>query len=165
MSDYTPGFERWWAAFPPMRRKGKGAAFKAWQRDKCEAKASDLLEVLQRQIDNDEQFRKYTPMPATYLNQRRYDDFIPAPQRATAPGRVDPERPHEQDPYVASVKRVAANWLMRRRQALPEHKVDKALQLIHTLAGDARELHQRGELTDRYAQTIRDELDAMAARP
>lgn len=88
MSDYTPGFERWWKTFPAMRsngqtcRKGKGAAFTRWQKDKLESRATELVELLERQIANDEQFRTYTPLPTTYLNQRRYDDFIPKPKRA-----------------------------------------------------------------------------------
>lgn len=166
MSDYSAGFERFWASYPKYKRKGKGAAFKVWQRDHLEDKAADIVDVVQRQSDFDDHFQKYTPLPTTYLNQRRYDDDVPKP-KAAMPSAPEPERPQEQDPYVRSVKKVAAGWLIRRGlrgRALSEERCEKALQLIHSLAADARQLHERGELTHEFAQTIRDDLDELAAR-
>ena len=163
MSDYTAEFERWWSNYPNRRKRGKGDAFKSFQRDKLGQKVNELIAVLQNQIENDEHFKQYTPMPATYLNQKRYDDHVPKPKRYM-PTPKEEEIPGETDPYVKSVKRVAVNWLMRRRGAIPDHKVQKTLELIHSLAQDARELHERGELTDAFAKTIREDLEEMVRR-
>jgi hypothetical protein len=163
MSNYTPGFEKWWTHYPKYKRKGKGAAFKSWQKHNLEDKAPDLIEVLDAQHAHDDHFKKYTPMPATYLNQARYDDDVPRPRRASAPMHNEPEVETEKDGYVRSVNRVAIPWLMRRG-GIPPERVDAFRGLIRSLAADARDLHERGELTDEYAKTIREELDDFANR-
>ncbi len=157
MTDYTAGFERFWQAYPKYKRKGKGAAFKSWQKHNLEDKAADIVHALEAQCQHDDHFKKYTPLPTTYLNQGRYDDDIPQPARAYAPD-PEPDRPFEQDKYVASVKRVAVPWLWRRG-GIPEDKVGGFAKLVRSLAEDAKELHERGELTDRYAKVIRRELN------
>ena len=128
---YSPGFEQWWRRYPAIRRKGKGAAFKSWQKAKLEDRATELVEILQRQIDNDGQFQKYTPMPATYLNQARFDDYVPKPLPARRAVPL-PDEKVETDPYMISVKRVAMNWLARRRSAIPENLVEKSRRFLAT---------------------------------
>jgi hypothetical protein len=82
-------FERFWTAFP--RKAGKGAAEKAWA--KCGLSEVDLdrvLSAIQAQSKS-EQWRKdagqFIPHPATWLNQRRWEDE--APKFNGAPGHVD----------------------------------------------------------------------------
>lgn len=71
-----PLFERFWTAFP--RKAGKGAAEKAWA--KCRFTESDTERVLSaiRAQSASEQWRKdggrFIPHPATWLNQRRWED-------------------------------------------------------------------------------------------
>lgn len=74
------GFAEFWSAYP--KRIGKGAAEKAW----CKAspletnKLEDLLAAI-RIACASEQWRKdggqFIPNPATWLNQRRWEDELP----------------------------------------------------------------------------------------
>lgn len=169
MTDYSSGFQRWWTTYPPHRRREKPKCFEVWKKHKLEDRASEVIAKLEADVSFDPAWQRtnpkgqFIPLSKTYLNGGRYDDDKPKPPR-TVPVIQEPERPGETDPYIASVKRVAVNWMIRRMRPLSKAKVEKSLQLIHTLAQDARELHKRGELTDGYAQVIRDELDALAAR-
>ena len=73
-------FEQFWAAYP--RKIGKGAAWKAWQRAK-RPETHVLIDAIVAQSGT-EQWRKdggqYIPHPATWLNQRRWEDEV-APRR------------------------------------------------------------------------------------
>lgn len=66
-----PDFEAWWKTYP--RREAKGAAEKAYAAAKKIATAEELLagatKARQRYTDP-----KFTPMPATWLNQKRWQD-------------------------------------------------------------------------------------------
>ena len=161
--NYTPGFERWWQHYPKYKRKGKGAAFQSWKKHNLEDKAAELIEVVDAQSEHDDHFKKYTPMPSTYLNQARYDDDVPKPKRAMVPAHDDPEIPTEKDPYIRSINRVALPWFMKRG-GLPDERMPAFIKLIRSLAVDAKELHEKGELTDEYTKVIRTELDDFAER-
>ena len=70
------GFDEFWAAYP--KKTGKGEARKAWEKIKPRAA---LLEQMLNAItwqSQSEQWRKdggqYIPMPATWLNQQRWED-------------------------------------------------------------------------------------------
>jgi hypothetical protein len=69
-------FESFWRAYP--KRKGKDAAWKAWQkRAPSEALASLMVEAVHRQCRDPDWIKdggKYIPHPATWLNQGRWDD-------------------------------------------------------------------------------------------
>ena len=134
------------AALPKIQTQGQGRRF----------------QVVDAQTAHDDHFKKFTPMPATYLNQARYDDDVPKPKRAIAPAD-DPEIEMETDPYVRSINRVALPWLWRRG-GLPPERIDALRGVIQSLAVDAKELHQRGELTDKYTKVICDELNDFASR-
>lgn len=164
MSGYSAAFNNWWSHYPAYKRKGKGAAFKSWQKHNCETQSDRLIEVLQAQVERDEHFQNYTPLPTTYLNQGRFDDYVPKPKRAPGATRVQVEQRTESDPYMVSVNRVAVVWLMRRLKPIPKERLDGFVRLLRSLADDARELHAKGELKDSYAQTIRDELSDYMAR-
>lgn len=81
------GFETFWTTYP--RKVGKGAALKAWERlhptnGQCEA----IVAAVRVQC-RCEQWTKnngqFIPHPATWLNQRRFEDEVPA---AAAPAAV-----------------------------------------------------------------------------
>jgi hypothetical protein len=77
-------FESFWSTYP--RKEGKGAARSWWAKKKPPAELVDLMlasidgwkRSLQWQRDNGQ----YVPMPATWLNQSRWEDDIPSPATA-----------------------------------------------------------------------------------
>lgn len=71
-----PLFDAFWAAYP--RRVGKGAARRAWAKALRLAGAEAILGALRAQVAAG-LFKDatYTPFPATWLNQERWDDEIP----------------------------------------------------------------------------------------
>lgn len=71
-------FEKFWKAYP--KKSGKGAAEKAWKKIK---KPSETIELILTAIEwqrKSPQWTKengqYIPNPATYINQRRWEDEI-----------------------------------------------------------------------------------------
>lgn len=74
-------FDRFWTAYP--RHQGKEPARKAWKRVRpdihlCRA----MSQALERQKRSESWTRdggRYIPMPATWLNQRRWEDESPKP--------------------------------------------------------------------------------------
>ncbi len=73
---YTPSFERFWKAYP--RKVGKGAAAIAFEKMRPQ---NGLLENMISAIEKQrgwpqwkEHGGKYIPNPATWLNQRRWED-------------------------------------------------------------------------------------------
>jgi len=71
-----PLFDAFWAAYP--RRVGKGAARRAWASARRLTSADYILSALEAQLAAG-LFKDatYTPHPATWLNQERWDDEIP----------------------------------------------------------------------------------------
>jgi len=71
-------FALFWAAYP--KKVGKGAAEKAWQRAKGNQHLQTILQALEQQ-KRSAQWRKdggaYIPNPATWINQRRWEDELP----------------------------------------------------------------------------------------
>lgn len=77
---YTPPFLEFWNNYP--NKTAKGAALKAWERIKPDAK---LQKVILEAIENHKQSSqwkedngRFIPHPATWLNQRRWEDEIKA---------------------------------------------------------------------------------------
>lgn len=74
------GFDKFWAAYP--KKVGKGAAEKAFAKAPINGHLADVLTALERQ-KHSEQWRRdggqFIPNPATWLNQRRWEDGDPAP--------------------------------------------------------------------------------------
>lgn len=81
-STYPAAFERFWNAYP--RKTGKGKALDAWKKLKKGAGLLPaMLKALEWQRESDQWQRdggQYIPYPATWLNQRRWEDDPPAPQ-------------------------------------------------------------------------------------
>jgi hypothetical protein len=78
---WQESFRRFWARYP--RKIGKGAAEKAWQKLNP---SPELVETILAQVEAaqaTEQWQKdggaFIPLPATWLNQRRWEDeYVPA---------------------------------------------------------------------------------------
>ena len=71
-------FDRFWAAYP--RKQAKAEAMKVWKARGLDAIADLIVaDVTRRRID-DQQWSdpQYIPYPATYINQRRWEDEITA---------------------------------------------------------------------------------------
>jgi len=71
-------FDRFWSAYP--KRVGKGAAEKAFRAiDPDERLLATMIEATKRQAASDDWQRdegRYRPHPATWLNQRRWEDEV-----------------------------------------------------------------------------------------
>ena len=83
---HPPGkFDAFWSAYP--RKVGKGAAEKAWKKISPDAETVSLILSALEVQKGCEQWRRengqYIPYPATWLNQRRWEDEpnVSVPQR------------------------------------------------------------------------------------
>lgn len=77
---YTEAFNEFWVAYP--KKVGKGAAFKTWEKMKPVGKAlhDRIIASVLDHVARDKQWKKdggqFIPNPATFLNQKRYDDDV-----------------------------------------------------------------------------------------
>lgn len=74
---YSDEFLIFWKAYP--NKTGKGAAFKAWGKARINGSMEKVLEAIKLQSETDKWKRdkgQYIPNPATWLNERRWDDEI-----------------------------------------------------------------------------------------
>lgn len=71
-------FEAFWRVYP--KRVAKIAAQRAWKRIvNADTHLIEILEGLEKWKGNEQwQNLKYIPYPATFLNQRRWEDEVPA---------------------------------------------------------------------------------------
>lgn len=96
---YPPDFEAFWAAYP--NRKGKGAAFRAW--DRVKQHQALILRALPHHRDSEQWQReggRFIPHPATWLNQRRWEDDLQQTEPAdVAASLVVQEPPRELKHY------------------------------------------------------------------
>ena len=72
---YTSEFLSFWDAYP--KRIGKGAAYRAWKAIKDRPGIKELTLVIEKQSKSDQwqkQNGQFIPNPATWLNQRRWED-------------------------------------------------------------------------------------------
>lgn len=69
--EYSEKFVAFWEEYP--RKVAKGGAWKAWKGGKCEKVADTIIASLPSHpaLKKD---REYIPHPATFLNQRRWED-------------------------------------------------------------------------------------------
>lgn len=89
------GFDRFWAAYP--RKVGKGAAERSFERIRPDAALLDgMLRAIETQRQSDTWLRGYIPNPATWLNQRRWEDEpdgVAAPEAQQTPHSPPPPTP------------------------------------------------------------------------
>jgi hypothetical protein len=77
---YSEDFEVFWKAYP--RRVGKGSAWKSWQR--VNGHGAAIMAALEWQTKSEFHLMKpeqYIPHPSTWLNQNRWDDEAPDPNK------------------------------------------------------------------------------------
>lgn len=90
-ASYSDDFLEFWSAYP--RKTGKGAAYKVFNKLKLTKKEkADILSSIEWQKRSDQWLRdngQFIPYPATYLNQRRWED---EPQKALCGDITDPNR-------------------------------------------------------------------------
>ncbi len=68
-----PGFCSFWFLYP--KRVGKGEAFKAWTKSNCEVLSEVVVRAVREQLPYlEREGGKFTPLPATWLNQKRWED-------------------------------------------------------------------------------------------
>jgi hypothetical protein len=87
LGGYSETFEMFWKAYPQHRRTAKGDAYAAWKKaDKMYTEKhlisflGAVLEALAwqtKQPDWTKDKGQYVPLPATYLNKRRWEDSMP----------------------------------------------------------------------------------------
>lgn len=74
-NSYPKEFETFWLSYP--KKVGKGAAYASWRRIKDRPAIAVLTASVEAHIRTEEWTRengRYIPNPATYLNQRRWED-------------------------------------------------------------------------------------------
>lgn len=91
-------FDRFWAVFP--RRTGKGAARTAWAKARKLSDPERIILAAERfaGIRKDEDPR-FTPHPATWLNQQRWDDEPEQPRLRVVGGHQAWTNPADQSAY------------------------------------------------------------------
>lgn len=77
---YDSDFLAFWDAYPKGRKKAKGAAWRAWKKLRPDAALQEaMLAAVAAQAESADWRRdggQYIPYPATWLNQRRWEDEI-----------------------------------------------------------------------------------------
>ena len=75
---YTSNFLKFWESYP--NKVGKGAAFKSYNNIlNPKPQLSDILNSIQTHLKTEQwQTKKFIPHPATWLNQRRWEDELDA---------------------------------------------------------------------------------------
>lgn len=75
-----PGFERWWQTYPKSNRVSKSKCLRKWRRVGLEERTEQLVRALLADACSDQWLRdggRFVPMPATWLNQERWDREVP----------------------------------------------------------------------------------------
>lgn len=110
-------FARFWTAYP--RKEAKQTAIKAFERIKPDDATLDaMLSNIARSKESaqwQEDGGRFIPHPATWLNQRRWEDEPPKPQEATAykkPRKDD----YEQRPNEENDMNAVPEWLKDYRE-------------------------------------------------
>ena len=115
----SKGFDQFWGAYP--RHEGKAAAEKAFAKL---APDEGLLERMIIAIGEQKQSRQwnenggqFVPYPATWLNQKRWEDEPPKPQETYRKPRKDD---YEQRPNNENDMDAIPDWLIKYREEHPE---------------------------------------------
>lgn len=97
---WKAAFEDFWEFYP--KKRGKGAANKAWDKLKGDEKLyHDIIKAVEAWSETEDwekESGQFIPHPATFLNQRRWEDEIPPPKPIN---RADPEWMAANDDYTA----------------------------------------------------------------
>lgn len=95
----TERFAAFWKLYP--KKQGKGAAEKAWKKIKPTAELFDRIMAAVGTAKLSEQWQRengrYIPNPATWLNEGRWDDELPAPSYSQTPAGGNGGKPNTMD--------------------------------------------------------------------
>ena len=128
--DATEGFDAFWEAYPKCERKvGKAKCREIWSRNRLCKVASAVMTALAidaKSSDWTKDNGKFIPMPATWLNRKRYED-VQQPQEGASTDKddtfavltyddVSKGRSFEFDSWVASKVGKPPAWSVRSRE-------------------------------------------------
>lgn len=84
LNTYSDDFEAWWSAYP--RKQGKGKAWEAWLKSINKLNPDLLIEAAHDYYLSDlPKDPKFIPLPATWLNQERWNDELSKPVAVVDP--------------------------------------------------------------------------------
>lgn len=110
--DAEQRFSRFWEVYP--RHTARSAALKAWMRIKPDdALMAIMLDAVEKQKRSDQWTRDdgaYIPHPATWLNQQRWTDELPAAK----PGKQVAAQQYGQRDYSQEAPEPMPDWMMTR---------------------------------------------------
>lgn len=93
------GFEEFWKAYPPRRKVAKHTCREKWKANNLEAIAPRIIgavRILAASADWKKDDGQYVPMPATFINQHRWEDVAQevAENAREAPKELSPDERH-----------------------------------------------------------------------
>ena len=108
-------FARFWMEYP--RKEAKQAAIKAFEKLKPDEALLEIMLSAIRKSKESAQWQEsggqFIPHPATWLNQRRWEDEPPKPQTATRKPRKDD---YEQRPNTEHTMNDVPEWIKRYKE-------------------------------------------------
>lgn len=82
-------FDRFWSAWPKSPRKvGKAACEAKWKRVGLDHQSDAIVAHVEAMAASQQWREGFEPSPQTYLNQRRWEDGVPADRPAPQPGQA-----------------------------------------------------------------------------
>jgi uncharacterized protein YdaU (DUF1376 family) len=84
-------FAEFWSSYP--KKVGKGAAEKAWATAKVNGHHAEVMASLEKQKKSEQWQRdggQFIPNPATWINQRRWEDELPPAGAEVKPRQAEP---------------------------------------------------------------------------
>lgn len=76
---YSSAFVRFWEVYP-RKREGRQSAVIAWEKQNLDGEIEAILKDIRQRKATDQRWQEkdnqYVPLPATYMNQRRWDNEI-----------------------------------------------------------------------------------------
>ena len=120
---YSDTFLKFWKCYP--NKTGKGAAFKSWQKEKPPLdKCITQIKLMKKTDQWAESNGKYIPHPATWLNQRRWDDEVSKSEMGNVKTNtyIPPKQLTEKEQKESDVARQEA--MRNVKDWANKHKVD-----------------------------------------
>lgn len=99
------GFDDFWKAWPVNPRKvGKQDCLNRWAKNGCAAIASHIIAHVEYLKTSEDWREGRIPMPATYLNQQRWDGWEPEPIRPKKPDALEQIKAHKGAPMPDNIR-------------------------------------------------------------
>jgi uncharacterized protein YdaU (DUF1376 family) len=86
--ELLPGFVAFWTAYPSKRRVAKAKCRTTWKANRLEPLAATIVAHVTAMRSTQDWRDGYNPAPATYLNQRRWEDELPELAGKTPDGKL-----------------------------------------------------------------------------